>query len=32
LYRKESGERWPIYVGDQRAADRIFLAQVQVTS
>jgi hypothetical protein len=30
LYRKESGERWPIYAGDQRAADRIFLAQVQV--
>jgi hypothetical protein len=30
LYRKASGERWPIYVGDQRAADRIFLAQVQV--
>lgn len=31
LYRKDSGKRWPIYVGDQRLADRIFLAQVQVT-
>ena len=31
LYRKDTGERWPIYAGDQRAADRIFLNQVQVT-
>jgi 4-amino-4-deoxy-L-arabinose transferase-like glycosyltransferase len=31
LYRKDSGERWPIYVGDQRTADRIFLTQVRVT-
>jgi hypothetical protein len=31
VYRKDSGERWPIYVGDQRVADRIFLTQVQVT-
>ncbi len=31
LYRKDTGERWPIYVGDQRIADRIFLTQVQVT-
>jgi 4-amino-4-deoxy-L-arabinose transferase-like glycosyltransferase len=31
LYRKDTGERWPIYVGDQRAADRIFLSSVQVT-
>jgi hypothetical protein len=30
LYRKDTGERWPIYVGDQRHADRIFLTQVQV--
>jgi len=31
LYRKGTGERWPIYVGDQPVADRIFLTQVQVT-
>lgn len=31
LYRKDSGERWPIYAGDQRVANRIFLTQVQVT-
>ena len=31
LYRKDTGERWPIYVGDQHVADRIFLTQVQVT-
>ncbi len=31
LYRKDTGERWPILVGDQRAADRIFLSSVQVT-
>jgi 4-amino-4-deoxy-L-arabinose transferase-like glycosyltransferase len=31
LYRKDTGERWPIWVGDQRAADRIFLSPVQVT-
>jgi len=31
LYRKDTGERWPIYGGDQRVADRIFLTQVQVT-
>jgi hypothetical protein len=31
LYRKDTGERWPIYVGDQRMADRIFLSTVQVT-
>jgi 4-amino-4-deoxy-L-arabinose transferase-like glycosyltransferase len=31
LYHKDSGERWPIYVGDQRVADRIFLSSVQVT-
>ena len=30
LYRKETGERWPIYVDNQRIADRIFLDQVQV--
>ncbi|NTU61883.1 MAG: hypothetical protein HGB05_00415 [Chloroflexi bacterium] len=30
LYRKDTGERWPIFVGDQRAADRIFLPPVQV--
>ena len=29
-YHKDTGERWPIYAGDQRAADRIFLKQVQV--
>jgi 4-amino-4-deoxy-L-arabinose transferase-like glycosyltransferase len=31
LYRKDTGERWPIDIGDQRAADRIFLSSVQVT-
>jgi hypothetical protein len=31
LYRKDTGERWPIYVGDQRGADRLFLSSVQVT-
>jgi 4-amino-4-deoxy-L-arabinose transferase-like glycosyltransferase len=31
LYRKDTGERWPIYAGDQHTADRIFLTQVQVT-
>jgi len=31
LYRKDTGERWPIYTGDQRVADRIFLSSVQVT-
>ena len=31
LYRQDSGERWPIYVGDQRVADRIYLSSVQVT-
>jgi hypothetical protein len=30
LYRQDTGERWPIFVGDQRAADRIFLCSVQV--
>ena len=30
LYRKDTGERWPIYSGDQRVADRIFLSSVQV--
>jgi hypothetical protein len=30
LYRKETGERWPILAGNQRVADRIFLDQVQV--
>ncbi len=30
-YHKDTGERWPIYQGDQRAADRLFLKQVQVT-
>lgn len=30
LYRKDTGERWPILVGDQRAADRIMLDRVQV--
>jgi 4-amino-4-deoxy-L-arabinose transferase-like glycosyltransferase len=30
VYHKDSGERWPIYAGDQHAADRIFLTQVQV--
>lgn len=29
-YHKDTGERWPILVGDQRVADRIFLDQVQV--
>ena len=31
LYHKDSGERLPVYLGDQRVADRLFLAQVQVT-
>jgi hypothetical protein len=31
LYRKDTGERWPIFVGDQHVADRLFLTQVQVT-
>jgi len=31
LYRKDTGERWPILVGDQRVADRILLSSVQVT-
>lgn len=31
LYRKDTGERWPIFVGDQRVTDRIFLSSVQVT-
>lgn len=30
LYRKGTSERWPIFVGDQRIADRIFLSAVQV--
>lgn len=30
LYRKDTGERWPILVGDQRVADRILLDHVQV--
>lgn len=30
LYHKDTGQRLPIYLGDQRAADRIFLTQVQV--
>lgn len=30
LYRQETGERWPIFVGDQRVADRLFLDSVQV--
>jgi hypothetical protein len=30
MYRKSTSERWPILVGDQRVADRIFLDQVQV--
>jgi hypothetical protein len=30
MYRKDSGERWPIDVGNQRIADRIFLSSVQV--
>jgi hypothetical protein len=31
VYRKDSGERWPIFAGQQRAADRIFLSSIQVT-
>jgi 4-amino-4-deoxy-L-arabinose transferase-like glycosyltransferase len=31
LYHQDTGERWPIYLADQRVADRIFLAPVQVT-
>jgi hypothetical protein len=30
-YRKDTGERWPIFAGDQRAADRILLKQIQVS-
>ncbi|MFN8598616.1 MAG: glycosyltransferase family 39 protein [Anaerolineae bacterium] len=30
LYRKGTGDRWPIYVGAQRVADRLFLDQIQV--
>jgi hypothetical protein len=30
-YHKDSGERWPIFVGDQHIADRIFLQQVRVS-
>ncbi|HLF26045.1 MAG TPA: glycosyltransferase family 39 protein [Anaerolineae bacterium] len=30
MYDRESGERLPIYVGEQRAADRIWLTQLQV--
>jgi|GEM_PF-3502370 len=30
-YHKDTGERWPIFVGDQRAADRVLLTQVQVS-
>ncbi len=30
VYRKDTGERWPILVGDQRVADRIMLDRVQV--
>jgi 4-amino-4-deoxy-L-arabinose transferase-like glycosyltransferase len=30
-YHKDTGERWPIFVGDQRVADRIFLTQVQIS-
>jgi hypothetical protein len=30
LYRKDTGERWPIFIGNQRAADRLFLSPVQV--
>ncbi|MBP7687952.1 MAG: glycosyltransferase family 39 protein [Thermoflexales bacterium] len=30
LYRKDSGERWPIFTGEQRVADRSFLDHVQV--
>ena len=29
-YHKDSGERWPILVGDQPAADRVLLTQVQI--
>ena len=29
-YHKDTGQRLPIYLGDQRVADRIFLTQVQV--
>jgi hypothetical protein len=31
LYHKDGGARLPIFVGDQRVADRIFLQQVQVS-
>ena len=31
LYHKDTGERWPIFVNDQRVADRILLSSVQVT-
>ena len=30
-YHKDTGERWPIFVGDQQSADRILLQQVQVS-
>ena len=30
LYLKDTDERWPIYVDNQRVADRVFLDQVQV--
>lgn len=30
VYRKDTGERWPILVDDQRVADRIMLDHVQV--
>jgi hypothetical protein len=30
LYHRDTGLRLPIYLGDQRASDRIFLTQVQV--
>ena len=29
-YHQDSGERWPIFAGDQRAADRLWLTQVTV--
>ncbi len=29
-YHKDSGQRLPIYIGNQRAADRVFLTQIQV--
>ena len=30
VYRRDSGERLPIFVGDRRVGDRIFLTQIQV--